>query len=452
VNEVTGLTGITKNNDITATSKKIWVEAYGCSANIADSEIVKGILLKNGFTMVDEKDEADLEVLVTCAVKDTTEHKMLSRIAKSSKGSKPLVVAGCLAKTSRELIELYSPRASLLGPHSLDKTLEIVQGTLNGSKLVALENSISDKVNMPRYRVNEVVGIVEIASGCLSDCSFCQTKIAKGKLRSYRIGEILRQIRTDLKEGCKEIWLTSTDTGCYGFDIGSDITELIEECCKIEGDFMLRIGMMNPMYLSRYFDKLISLYKNNAKIYKFIHIPVQSGSDAVLRQMKRGHNSMLFKNFISKIRSMIPEMTIATDIICGFPTESEEDFLDTVNLLHETKPDIVNLSKYASRPGTLASKMNKLDTGIVKLRSSMLHEYVRKISYFRNNLWLGWQGKILIDEVIDDRLIQGRNYAYKPVVLNGISKFSKNEMLGKALRIKVTYASKYSLHGQFDES
>ena len=149
---------------------------------------------------------------------------------------------------------------------------------------------------------------------------------------------------------------------------------------------------------------------------------------------------------------MIPEMTIATDIICGFPTESEEDFLDTINLLYETKPDIVNLSKYASRPGTLASKMKKLDTGIVKLRSSMLHEYVRKISYFRNNLWLGWQGKILIDEVIDDRLIQGRNYAYKPVVLNDISKFSKNEILGKALKIKVAYASKYSLHGQIDES
>ena len=109
---------------------------------------------------------------------------------------------------------------------------------------------------MPRYRVNEVVGIVEIVSGCLSECSFCQTKIAKGKLRSYRMGEILRQIRTDLKEGCKEIWLTSTDTGCYGFDIGSDITELIEECCKIEGDFMLRIGMMNPMVLVKYFDKL----------------------------------------------------------------------------------------------------------------------------------------------------------------------------------------------------
>ena len=116
MNEVTGLTSITKNNDVTATSKKIWVEAYGCSANIADSEIVKGILLKNGFAMANEKDEADLEVLVTCAVKDTTEHKMLARIAKSSKGSKPLVVAGCLAKTSRELIEFYSPRASSTRP------------------------------------------------------------------------------------------------------------------------------------------------------------------------------------------------------------------------------------------------------------------------------------------------------------------------------------------------
>jgi MiaB-like tRNA modifying enzyme len=347
------------------------------------------------------------------------------------------------------LIRDYSPKASLLGPHSLDKTLEIVQGAFRGARLVALEDSVLDKVNLPRYRVNRVVGIVEIASGCMSDCSFCQTKIAKGNLRSYRIGDIIREIKTDLREGCKEIWITSTDTGCYGFDNGSDIAELVEECCEIEGDFKLRIGMMNPMYLSRYFDKLVSLYKNNTKIYKFIHIPVQSGSNAVLRQMKRGHKSLTFKNFISKIRTMIPEMTIATDIICGFPTELEEDFLDTLNLLHETMPDMVNLSKYASRPGTLASKMKKLDSATIKFRSSMLHEYIRKISYFRNKLWVGWEGNILIDQVLDNHMIQGRNYAYKPVLLKDkVLKLSKNEILGREIKIKVTGISRYSLQGE----
>lgn len=454
MDEVSNSTGPKEVEAVITPLKKIRVEAYGCSANVADSEIIKGILMNNGFTITEDKDESNLEILVTCAVKDTTEHKMIARIAKSAKTSKPLVVAGCLAKTSRELIRDYSPKASLLGPNSLDKTLEIVQGTFRGARLVALEDSVLDKVNLPRYRVNRAVGIVEIASGCMSDCSFCQTKIAKGNLRSYRIGDIIREIKTDLREGCKEIWITSTDTGCYGFDIGSDITELVEECCEIEGDFKLRIGMMNPMYLSKYFDKLVSLYKNNTKIYKFIHIPVQSGSNAVLRQMKRGHNSLTFKNFISKIRTLIPEMTIATDIICGFPTELEEDFLDTLNLLHETMPDMVNLSKYASRPGTLASKMKKLDSGTIKLRSSMLHEYIRKISYFRNKLWVGWEGNILIDQVIDNDIIQGRNYAYKPVLLKDkVLNLSKNEILGREIKIKVTGSSRYSLRGEvFDYS
>jgi len=449
MNEVGDLTSTKEVKAVHPPLKKIWVEAYGCTANMADSEIIRGILIKNGFIITHEKDESDLEILVTCAVKDTTEHKMVARIAQTAKKSKPLVVAGCLAKTSSELIRHCSPKASLLGPHSLDKTLEVVQGTVKGARLSALEDSGLDKVNLPRYRMNRIVGIVEIANGCMSECSFCQTKVAKGNLRSYRIGDILREIKTDLKEGCKEIWITSTDTGCYGFDIGSDISELVKECCEIEGDFKLRIGMMNPMYLPRYIDKLISLYKNNTKIYKFIHIPIQSGSNSVLRQMKRGHNSMAFKKFISKLRTLIPEITIATDIICGFPTELDEDFLDTLNLLHETMPDTVNLSKYASRPGTLASKMKKLESGIVKFRSSMLHDYTRKISYFRNNMWVGWEGDILIDEVFDNHLIQGRNYAYKPVLLKYTeSKLSKNEILGREIKIRVTGVSRYSLRGE----
>ncbi|HET8847198.1 MAG TPA: hypothetical protein VFM20_00265, partial [Nitrososphaeraceae archaeon] len=170
--------------------KKVWVEGFGCSANIADSEIIKGILCNNGYELAPARKNSDISVLVTCAVKDTTEHKMISKIKKYSK-EKPLVVAGCLPKTSKNLIESFSPSSSLMGPQSLDKTLQVVDSSLQGQKVVALDDSMLTKVNLPRLRLNPVVSIIEISSGCLSECSFCQTKLAKGTLRSYRIGEIV---------------------------------------------------------------------------------------------------------------------------------------------------------------------------------------------------------------------------------------------------------------------
>ncbi|HEX2305744.1 MAG TPA: hypothetical protein VHH33_05610, partial [Nitrososphaeraceae archaeon] len=156
-------------------TKKVWVEAFGCSANIADAEIIKGILCNNGYELTSIRKNSDVSVLVTCAVKDATEHRMISKIKRYSK-EKPLVVAGCLPKTSKKLIESYSPHSSLMGPQSLDRTLQVVDASMNGRKVVALEDSMSTKVNFPRLRLNPVISIIEISSGCLSECSFCQTK------------------------------------------------------------------------------------------------------------------------------------------------------------------------------------------------------------------------------------------------------------------------------------
>lgn len=429
--------------------KKVWVKAFGCSANIADSEIIKGILSNNGYELTHIRKNSDINVLVTCAVKDVTEHRMISKIKRYSK-EKPLVVAGCLPKTSKNLIESFSPNSSLMGPQSLDKILQVIDASLHGQKVVALEDSMSTKVNLPRLRLNPVVSIIEISSGCLSECSFCQTKLAKGTLRSYRIGEIVRQMEDDIAANCKEIWLTSTDNGCYGMDLKTDLVDLLENCSNVEGDYKIRVGMMNPIYVPRFLDRLISLYRNNDRIFKFLHMPVQSGSERILQKMKRGHTAKIFLDVVREMRKKIPEITIATDIITGFPSESERDFEETLNLIEESQPDVINSSKYSPRPGTVASKYPKVDTSIVKERSTRLHDTIKKTSMTRNLMWKGWKGEVLIDEILDNGEIQGRNYAYRPVIMNlpGNQQFDPKQFLGHYLSVKVVKVSNYSLFGE----
>jgi MiaB-like tRNA modifying enzyme len=393
---------------------KIFVEAYGCSASFADSEMISGLIVNGGHTLATSPSESDLNLIVTCSVKDTTANKMMYRI-KSLK-TKPLIVAGCLAKAEQNNVEKFTENASLLGPNSLGKTLDVINSTLMGKKQIALEDSDLSKVGLPKVRLNSAVGIVEIASGCMSECTFCQTKLAKGDLSSYRLGDIVRQVQTEIKEGCKEVWLTSTDNGCYGFDIGTDLPTLVNAVSEIPKDFMIRVGMMNPMYMSRIKQNLIESY-DNEKVFKFLHIPVQSGSDKVLNDMKRGHTSETFREIVKKTKERFENFTISTDIIVGFPSETEEDFQKTITLLDETKPDVVNLSKYSARPGTDAAELKQIDAAEIKRRSKVIFDQINKISLKSNEKWIGWKGKVLFDENTEEG-IKGRNYAYKPISID----------------------------------
>ena len=393
---------------------KIFVEAYGCSASFADSEMISGLIVNGGHTLATSSSESDLNLIVTCSVKDTTANKMMHRI-KSLK-TKPLIVAGCLPKAEKNSVEKFAENASLLGPNSLGKTLEVINATLNGRKQITLEDSDLSKVGLPKVRLNSAIGIVEIASGCMSECTFCQTKLAKGDLSSYRLGDIVRQIKTEIKEGCKEVWLTSTDNGCYGLDIGTDLPTLVNAVSEIPKDFMIRVGMMNPMYMSRIKQNLIESY-DNEKVFKFLHIPVQSGSDKVLNDMKRGHTSETFREIVKKTKKRFENFTISTDIIVGFPSETEDDFQKTITLLDETKPDVVNLSKYSARPGTDAAELKQIDAAEIKRRSKVIFDQINKISLKSNEKWIGWKGKVLFDENTEEG-IKGRNYAYKPISID----------------------------------
>jgi MiaB-like tRNA modifying enzyme len=303
-----------------------------------------------------------------------------------------------------------------------------------------LEDSDLSKVGLPKVRLNPVVGIVEIASGCMCECTFCQTKLSKGDLTSYRIGDIVRQVKTEINDGCKEVWLTSTDNGCYGFDINTDLPTLIDTVVDIPHDFKVRVGMMNPMYMTRIKDNLIKSFDSD-KVYKFLHIPVQSGSNRVLNDMKRGHTVETFRDIVKKARDRFPDFTISTDVIVGFPSETHEDFEKTVELLEDTRPDIVNLSKYSARPGTEAAEWEQIDVLEVKKRSKKIFEIINQISLENNQKWIGWKGEVLFDEKTDEG-IKGRNFAYKSIFVDD------SVEIGQTHTVEITNVSLHSLVGK----
>ena len=417
---------------------KIWVEAYGCSASFSDSEMISGLILNGGHTLAENEQDSDLNLIVTCSVKDATASKMVHRIKESS--SKPLVVAGCLPKAEPKTVEKFAKNASLLGPNSIGKALQVIQSTLNGKKMIELQDSDLTKVGLPKIRLNPAIGIVEIASGCMSECTFCQTKLAKGDLQSYRIGDIVRQVNAELSDGCNEVWLTSTDNGCYGFDIDSDLPELINRVSEIPQKFFIRVGMMNPMYMPRIKDGLLKSFQST-KVFKFLHVPVQSGSNKVLNDMKRGHTAQTFRDVTNHFHNKFDKFTISTDVIVGFPTETENDFEETLTLLKETKPDIVNLSRYSQRPGTDAAEMKQIDVSEVKRRSKIAYELITKISNDNNRKWVNWEGHVIFDEEYDGQ-VRGRNFAYKPIFVK------EKPKIGQILNVKITNATNHSLIGK----
>ena len=417
---------------------RIFVEAYGCSASFADSEMISGLVQNGGHTLVDDASESDLNIIVTCSVKDATANKMIHRI--KSLESRPLVVAGCLPKAEADTVSRFAQNASMMGPNSLGRTLQVVDSTLGGRRQIALEDTDVSKVGLPKVRLNPAVGIVEIASGCMSECTFCQTKLAKGGLSSYRMGDIVRQVQAEIDDGCREIWLTSTDNGCYGLDIGTDLPELVNAVSAIPRDFMVRVGMMNPMYMPRIKKRLIESL-DSSRVFKFLHIPVQSGSDRVLHDMKRGHTAETFRKAAREARERFRGMTISTDVIVGFPSETEEDFEMTVELLEETRPDVVNLSRYSARPGTEAAGMEQVDVAEVKRRSKAVFEQTSRISAENNKEWIGWRGKVLFDEKADDG-VKGRNMAYKPIFVRD------SVEIGQSHTVEITGSGTKSLLGE----
>lgn len=396
---------------------KLYLEVYGCTANKSDASLIKGILKENNHEIVENIDDADSIILLTCTVIDTTEQRMLSRLRTLKKTGKDVIVAGCMASIQTEKIKSISPKAKLLPPQYSYQILEVLENK---------ETTFIDKNKTLFSKYYEsIIAPISIAEGCTQSCSYCITSLARGKLRSYPIDEITQDIRSAIEQGCKEIQLTAQDTSSYGLDFGSNLGELLTATSEIKGEYRIRVGMMNPYTASKNLDSIIDGFKNPI-IYKFLHLPVQSGDNDILKNMNRKYSSDDFLKMVKRFREKYLDITISTDVIVGFPGETDEQFQNTIELLKTVKPDITNITRYSARPYTKAKSMKgRIKTEVVKERSKLLTDLCSKISKEKNLSHIGKEYNLLITEEGKNKTSIGRSENYKPVVLKEKLEFGK---------------------------
>ena len=417
---------------MTKTLKRIYVRSFGCPTNLADGEAIIDCLSETGYEIAHRIEDADALIYNTCAVKTPTENRIMN-ILKHSPLNKKLIVTGCLPLVNYERLVAEVKADGIIGPSPGLRIVDVVSKVASGQEAIILEKDFEISLNFPKTRRHKVIGIIPINYGCLGSCSYCCVVFARGRLRSFKTEKIVERVKFDVTCGVKEIWLTSQDTGCYGKDIGTNLFTLLEQICKINAKFFVRVGMMTPNHVLESLNKVIQVYKDE-KIFKFLHLPVQSGDNEVLKKMNRFYSIEDFKEIISRFRENIPNITIATDIICGFPSETDKAFNNTLKLIEETQPDIVNVSKFFPRPHTTSEKMEPhVPLREAHERSKKTAELSKKISSEKNKGWMGWKGKILVDEKgkIPNSWI-GRNFAYKPIVVK-----SHKNLLGKSINVKV---------------
>jgi len=422
----------------------VFLKSYGCSANLADSEALAGSLAKAGYALVDSVSKADVIIYNTCAVKGPTENRVVAALKRAPKGKK-VIVAGCLPLINFERLRREVRFDGVVGPAAGREIVDVVRRVLADEQVINLEDALTAKptLSLPQLRANPLISIIPVSYGCLGSCAYCCVVSARGRLRSYTVNEVTERVRKDLATGAKEFWVTSQDTACYGIDVDRNLVMLINALVDIEGDFCVRVGMMTPNLVKDMLPNLVEAFRSS-KVFKFVHLPVQSGDDMVLKRMNRFYMIHDFREIVDSFRAVFSEITIATDIICGFPGETREAFENTLKLIEEVKPDIVNVSKFFSRPGTAAAQMHDtVEPAEIKRRSSEVAKLVKQVALERNKRWIGWSGKVLVDEKgkVPDSWIS-RNFAYKPVILK-----SPINLLGKRLQVTITKAFSTHLEG-----
>jgi len=421
--------------------KSVYVRSFGCSANTSDGEVIAGCLKAAGYKVVSDPSDAEILVYNTCAVKAPTENRMISLLGKVSP-EKKLIVAGCLPLINLPRLRKEVSFNGAIGPSPGLGIIDLIKRVERGETVTVLNNYVTPNLSLPRLTSAGVKRILPISYGCVSSCSFCVVRYARGRLRSHTIEDIKHQVRQALNDGASEIWLTGQDVSCYGWDIGTSLPALVKETASCGTKFFIRIGMMNPQNVLKILDDLVEIYRIN-NVFKFLHLPVQSGDDEVLKVMNRRYSIEEFKRIILKVRREIPWLTLATDIICGFPNESDQAFQNSMKLIEEVKPDIVNISRFCSRPKTPAGNMKQIQSLIAKERTRQMAELTRKISHEKNLGWVGWKGEIIIDEIGKANSWVGRNFAYKPIALK-----RNDNALGRYLDVEVKKAYPTYLEGE----
>jgi len=387
---------------------RVCVETYGCTMNQGEGLALEQSLFTLGFELVPTCEDADIAVINTCVVIQATELKILKRMRQLREAGKELVITGCMASVMREEILRRFPDSLVIAPLDYDDFEEEFRGRFGTGR----------GLHFPRPGWG-VTAIVPIAQGCLGSCSYCITRLARGSLESYPPESVVASVRKAVGEGSKEILLTAQDTGCYGFDIGTDLACLLGMVVEVPGDFRVRVGMMNPDSLRDVLGPLIQAY-HDPKIYKFLHLPVQTGSDRLLESMGRGYSVEEFERQVARFRMEHPRLTLSSDVITGFPGEREEDHRATVKLVRRLRPNVLNVTRFSSRPGTEAAMMTgQVVSRIAKERSRELAKVRFEVAAEKNAVRKDERLEAMVTEVGKPGTVICRDDSYVPIVVHG---------------------------------
>ena len=383
--------------DTFAKSKKVHLETFGCTANVGDTMKLQTILRNQGHAIVAEP-EAEVVIVNTCTVTKRTELNVLKRLEYLKNAGKEVVVAGCMPAAQPDLIkDIFGTEVTMVTPQDIYTVYNESQG----------------------LDFDGVVCVIPIALGCVGNCSYCIVKRARGNLQSFNPEKILETVKSAVERGAKEIRITSQDCSAYGMDCKNAVKlpELLRMITAMEGDFKIRVGMMNPFTVVPILTELLDAF-DAEKIFKFFHVPVQSGSDSVLRAMNRNYTAADFREIVQRIRKRFDYSMLCTDFIIGFPTETEDDFFASLNLLNDVKPDKVNITRFSPRPGTEAAKLKDLLEREKKKRSRIISAQCHQIAREKNRALKGRELSVLITERGKKGGSIGRDPSYRVVVLN----------------------------------
>jgi len=424
--------------------QRVHVLTFGCPHNQSDGEYMMGQLQDYGYTLVDNIEDCDVCVVNSCTVKNPTEAKGINVVEKARSTGKRVVLAGCVPSGDHKLATSNAMEdVSMLDLSQLDRIVDVVEeaGKGHAVKLLEKRNDLS-KLSLPKVRRDKLSEIITINAGCLGNCTYCKTKMARGKVVSYTIEEIVQRALQVAKEGVRHIELASEDMGAYGVDIGTNIVELLKALSDaLPPGVMLRTGMTNPPYMMAHIDGIIEVLKR-PNVYAFMHIPVQSGSDAVLTSMRREYTVAEFSYLCDKLKEAIPDIFLMTDIICGFPAESPEDWQQTVELCLKYKFHGIYMNKFYARTNTPAAKMRQLKPRFGLERYKEITEL--SMSYNRNEGLEGTVVQVWFSGTDSQRnQTSGRTKSFAKVVVP-----RDDALLGESAMVKILKTSQYHVEAE----
>ncbi|MCI5893122.1 MAG: tRNA (N6-isopentenyl adenosine(37)-C2)-methylthiotransferase MiaB [Clostridiales bacterium] len=442
------------------TAPRAFVETYGCQQNESDSEKIKGMLADMGYELCNETDSADLVLYNTCAVRENAELRVFGNLGalKHKKRRKPdmlIGVCGCMMQQehiANTIKSKYRHVDMVFGTHALYRFPQILSEAMEKQRVFDIENetgSIFENISVKRDK--PPLAKVPIMYGCNNFCTYCIVPYVRGRERSRSAEDILSECREVAEQGYKEIMLLGQNVNSYGNDLseGLKFHELLREVCKIDGIERVRFMTSHPKDIS---DELIQAMAEEKKICKQLHLPVQSGSDKVLKDMNRKYTRAQYLEKLAKVRRAMPDIVLTTDIIVGFPTETQEDFDDTLSVLKEAEYDMIFSFIYSKRKGTPAAEMPDSLTDEQKHRN--FDEMLRvqnEISKRKNDAYVGRTEEVLVEGVskTNSDTLTGRTEGGKVVNFSfSGSGLKADELIGTMQKVKITQAQTWSLFGE----